>query len=227
MLGKLRKKIQKSSKQRRGVKQVRQTGFWFVDIPRTSSSSIKAELGQTFGPAYGKTNLIESKYASEQWLDDHIPAKEMRLIVGDRCWRKLYTFTFVRNPYDRVASLYHYLCKRNEIPYEWSFSEFVSRLVEADRNTPYFRFHGLRYSAVEFILDRDGTVLVDDIFRYEERAESIRKVKQKIGMQNLGALHVQSATPDGRSYRSLYDDQTRDLVAARFAKDLKLFDYDF
>lgn len=227
MLTKLRKKIEKSSQQRRAIKQVRKAGFWFVDIPRTSSSSIKAEFGRKFGPAYAKTNLIESEYASPQLIEDHATAVTMRSMLGRESWNKLYTFTFVRNPYDRIASLYHYLRKRNEIPCEWSFSEFVSRLVDADSKTPYFRFHGLRYGAVDFILDRDGAVLVDDVFRYEKRADGIRKIVNKVGIQDLGQLHIQAASPGGRQYRSIYDDQTRELVSARFAADLKLFDYDF
>ena len=36
-----------------------------MDIPRTSSSSIRAELGKIYGPPYGKMNLIEKEIIKE------------------------------------------------------------------------------------------------------------------------------------------------------------------
>ena len=39
--------------------EIKANGFWFVDIPRTSSTSIRVELGQQYGPAYAKANGIE------------------------------------------------------------------------------------------------------------------------------------------------------------------------
>jgi len=58
-------------------------GFWFVDIPRTSSSAIRAELGARFGRAYGKRKA-ESGYATEQVFDDHVTAFVMREALGRR-----------------------------------------------------------------------------------------------------------------------------------------------
>ncbi|AXI56440.1 hypothetical protein C1J05_19745 [Sulfitobacter sp. JL08] len=227
MISKLRSKFEKYSTRQNALQQVRENGFWFVDIPRTSSSSIKAELGLHFGPAYGKANLIETEYATKQWLNDHVPAREMRTMIGKKYWQDLYTFTFVRNPYDRIASLYHYLRKRSEIPREWSFSEFVRRLLNANKKTEYFRFHGLRYGAADFVLGKDGTVLVENIFKYENRSDGIRQIADKLGLKEFGECHVQGASPVGQNYRIMYDDQTRELVSQRFATDLKLFDYRF
>ncbi len=151
----------------------------------------------------------------------------MRQIIGETSWDTLYTFTFVRNPFDRVQSLYHYLKKFDEIPDGWDFTEFVQRLVDADDKTPYLGYHGLRYDASEFILDKKGKMLVDDVFRYENRSEGVKRISEKIGFPELGQLHILHASPRGDGYRALYDDATRELVSQRFAKDIKLFDYSF
>lgn len=218
---------QEASLHERGAEQVRQAGFWFVDIPRTSSSSIKAELGRRFGPGYGKSNPVLGEHVSQQLFEDHIPAERMRQILGEKSWDALYTFTFVRNPFDRVQSLYHYLKKFDEIPERWDFTEFIQRLVDADDKTPYLGYHGLRYDASDFILDQCGNILVDDVFRYEDRNAGIKSISEKIGFPELGQLHILNASPKDRNYRELYNDASRELVSKRFAKDIELFDYSF
>ena len=214
-------------KQQRAVAAIRENRLWFVDIPRTSSSSIKVELARHFGPAYGKTNIIESEFATEQYLPDHMLAREVRDLLGQAVWDEIFSFTIVRNPWDRVLSLYNYRMKRGKIPEAWSLAEFVKRMVEATERTPYFDYHALRRGAAEFVLDVDDTVLVKHVLRYEERAAGLEKVARRVGLPNLGRIHVQGASTPGQDFRHEYDEASRDLVAERFAKDVLLFDYTF
>jgi hypothetical protein len=210
-----------------GRQAIRETGFWYVDIPRTSSSALRVELGRRFGPVYGKENLIEREFSQRQVFPDHIPALKMREILGRVAWDQLYTFTIVRNPWDRILSFYHYLRKRDAIPSDWSFSDYVARLVEADAKTPYFRYYGRRYGAANYVLDENGIVIVDEIIRYEDRAAGLQKVSARLRMETLGTLHLQVARPARHPYGDAYNDKTADLVAGRYAKDVTLFGYDF
>ena len=211
----------------RGRQFIREAGFWYVDIPRTSSSALRVELGRHFGPVYGKENLIEREFSAKQVFDDHIPAVRMRRILGARSWNELFTFTIVRNPWDRVLSFYHYLLKRDGIPAIWSFPEYVARLVEADAKTPYFTYYGRRYGAADYILDGNGDVLVDEIVRYEDRATGLGKIGARLGVEGLGTLSLQGAAPKSEHYRAAYDARTMELVARRYANDVTLFGYEF
>ncbi len=210
-----------------GTKMIRQAGFWFVDIPRTSSSSIRTELGRHFGIAYGKNNLIEREHATEQIFEDHVPASQMREIVGIEAWSKLYTFSVVRNPWDRTLSLYHYRKKMRQIPEAWRFPEYVKRLVDADESTPKFIDRVFRSSAADYVIDKEGVLLVDEIIRYEDRTAGLQRVARRIGLPNLGSVHLQAASPSGRCYRDMYDNTTRDLIGKYFARDVLLFGYEF
>lgn len=214
-------------RKRQGAQAIRKAGFWFVDIPRTSSSSIKSELGRKFGPAFGKKNVVETDFATDQLIPDHVPAREMRTLLGPSDWDQLFTFTFVRNPFDRILSLYHYLQKVQELPGSWSFSEFIDRFANADANAHIFGAPHIRLTACEYILDKDGTVLVDNVYRFEDRATGIAKVGARVGFPELGSLHIQKATPEGREYRMSYDDKSREQVTHFFRRDLSLFDYEF
>lgn len=211
----------------RGATIVRRTGLWFVDIPRTGSSSLRAELGRNFGPAYGKKNIAEEEYSTNSLLPSHLPATRMRDLVGSRNWVRMYTFSFVRNPFSRILSLYYYRSKAGQIPSCWGFSEFVLRMAEADAETPYFRYPFTRSNACDFILAEDGTVLVDDIFRFEDRTAALESIAERIGIGNIANIRLQAATPPGTDYRRAYDKKTRELVESFAYRDLEMFEYEF
>lgn len=136
---------------------VKRHGFWFVDIPRTSSSSIKSELGQHFGRAYGKKHLLEKQYSTPQLCGVHIPAQEMRILLGESIWNEIFTFTMVRNPWERILSMYHYRTKASLLmPTEWSFRDYVLALKTARSDTKFFEYHAHRYGAAEYILGAGG-----------------------------------------------------------------------
>ena len=61
-----------------GIFQIRRRGIWFIDIPRTSSSSIKAELGRLYGSTYAKSNIHNKGYGSRSIFPDHLTAYKMR-----------------------------------------------------------------------------------------------------------------------------------------------------
>lgn len=209
----------------RAIQSIRRAGFWFVDVPRTSSTAIRTELGTRFGRAYGKDRFRDKD--APQIFQDHIPAAKMRAVIGPRAWDRLLSFTIVRNPWDRFLSLYHFRQKRGVIPAEWSFAEYVARLVEADAATPYFQFHGQRLGAADYVRDESGAVIVTEIIRFEARDEGLARIGERIGYPQLGAERLNAAKPTGQSYREVYDDRSRELIASRYADDLALFGYAF
>lgn len=60
-------------------------------------------------------------------------AKKIKKIVGDEIWDSYFTFTFERNPWDKMVSSYHFKKKTNKMPNPFPFS-FL-------KHTPYiFRY---------------------------------------------------------------------------------------
>lgn len=215
-------------KQQYGVMQIRRNGFWFVDIPRTSSSSIKVELSKRYGAAYGKSNLIEKEHASRRIFDGHVPAKKMRKMVGEESWKRIFTFTFVRNPWDRMASMYHYRHKIGQIPADISFRDYIFALEKSSgvRGT-IFQFPVFYFSSSDYILDDDGNILVDFVGRFETRDRDLKEIVRKIGYESLGDAWIQRASPAGQHYSTHYDDETREIVRRLYQQDLDIFGYEF
>jgi hypothetical protein len=200
-------------------------GFWFVDIPRTSSSSIKSELGKKYGIAYGKSNIFEQKYSNQQIFPDHLPAREMRKILGAERWENLFTFTLVRNPWDRILSLYNYRLKVDSIPKSMSFPDYVGELRRMDDK--YFKYWGYRYSSYEYTIAEDGQKLISFIGKFENRQQDLAFIANKIKCNALGNVFVQKASPEGEHYSTCYNHKTRSIIEQVFRKDIEYFEYEF
>lgn len=116
---------------------VGRNGFWFVDIPRTSSSSRRTELASQFGPIYGQSNLLDEglrrvSLPRHAWLKrlgigGHSTAQPVRGVLGPWFWADIFTFSLVRNPWSTRLPPYFYLIKRGHISSMLSFRDDFGR----------------------------------------------------------------------------------------------------
>jgi len=239
--------IQTPYKLYHGSIKIHKHGFWFVDIPRTSSTSIKAELGRIYGLPYGKAKLfIDQNYANElssdyfttkqhkkhyvnQIFKDHLLAIEMQKIVGEKIWEKIFTFTFVRNPWDRILSLYFYIKQKGDILDDMQFRDYIFALSNFRKKGKESLFRNREHylSASDYIIDANVEILVDFIGKYENRDDDIKIIAQKLGCEQLGTLAINKSIRNNRHYSEYYDKDTQEIVREIYRKDIELFEYKF
>lgn len=208
------------------------SGFWFVDIPRTSSSALRTELGTYFGAAHGKRNIAGHMNMTEQLVPDHQTGVQMRDLFGTDAWTALFTFSVVRNPWSRMVSFYRYRRDRAHVrlPAEWQFSDYLHEVASARHGGPIhavMRYPPQYMSCSEFLYDAEGKLLVDHVVRYENRNNDLDPVRQRIGVRQLGLKALNQTSLDGSDFREYYDEISRDLVGEIFADDCKNFGYSF
>jgi len=212
-----------------GISEIRKHGFWFVDIPRTSSSSIRVELGEHFGNAFGKSIHTECKSTLRQVFTDHITAQQMKQLVGPVLWRKLFTFSFVRNPWDRLVSMYFYRLGKGHFTEELTFSTYVQLLEDSIRNSTLdmFAYHGFHLGCYDYLFDEYGNDLVSFIGRYENRRKDLSEISQMIGCSQLGELCISKSPQEKLHYSTYYDEETKSIVEDIYEKDISVFGYTF
>ena len=115
-----------------------------------------------------------------------------------------------------MVSLYHWRFRDAETPGD--FTAFVgSEAVEtfATKNQRIYRL--------------DGRVAVDRVLRYESLASELEAVWSELGLPGSPDLpHAKAGSrPRGPSYRSYYDDTSRDRVADLFAAPIAELGYQF
>ena len=145
----------------------------------------------------------------------------------ERVWRRIIEpqidnvlfFTFVRNPWDKAVSAFHFLQSR-QMFLGMSFSSFVrSELAvhgtgldqHVRTQTPTFSFHG---EIIPQVLICRFERLKDD---WEMVADAVDAPKD-IPHRN-SSIH--------KPYRELYDDETKTIVGDLYAEEIKLLGYEF
>lgn len=145
---------------------------------------------------------------------EHMPAWRVKAYVGEEIWADYYKFTFERNPWDRQVSWYYYKTKSKDP--RPSFDEF-----NANAKRAYVENFDL-YSI-------EGEVCMDAIGTYENLDQDFRKITEAIGLKqkiDLKKANVSTAA-EPKSYRDYYTDQSRDMIAKWYAREIALFDYSF
>jgi hypothetical protein len=188
------------------------TKYWldviFVHINKTGGSSIEAALGLPF---------------------QHRTALELRSDLGEARWQKRFSFAFVRNPWDKVASHYAYRVKTNQTGLgdrHLSFDEWV-RAAYGDRDPRYYDQPKMFMPQLDWIADERGEMMVHYIGRFERLHEDCATVCERIGRRAELPHLKASGQNEGRDYRTRYADDTAEIVSRRFASDIERFGYSF
>jgi len=180
--------------------------FVFVHINKTGGSSVERALGIPF---------------------QHRTAVELRDHLGTRRWESRFSFTFVRNPWDKVSSHYHYRVKTNQTElgrHPIPFAEWVVRAY-GERDPRYVDQPRMFMPQVDWISDADGRIMVDFVGRFERLRSDFDEVCRRLDLRDRSLPHVKRSGQD--DYRRLYDAEARRVVEDRFAPDIERFGYGF
>jgi len=171
-----------------------------VHIPKTAGTSLRRALGLTDPP--------------------HLTASQLRAHVGEGEWEAGFSFAIVRNPFDRLLSIYsagrtHNRNRTRERFQRLTFGEWGRDDLEDGhpRLTARWRYH-------EWL-----DLPVDHVWRFENMDEAWTSVQREAGV-SLGDLPVIHKTKHGH-YRDVFDESTRRLVEAHYARDLDVYGYEF
>jgi hypothetical protein len=197
--------------------------FVFIHVPKTAGLSITQALagaGQKFQQRPGLVAAAAEKDGIQ--FADHIRARDVAAYLGADAWRAAYSFGFVRNPWDRMVSGFHYILQN---PAHGRYGEvskmtFDQYLRARDRGELPFR------PMWEWLSDGDGNQIVSEVFRYEDLREEYPHIVRSCGIEDPPPLPVLNASKHG-DYRDYYSSELADIVRRRFSREIALFGYRF
>lgn len=132
---------------------------------------------------------------------------------------RMFKFTIIRNPYDRMVSTVLYLQKTGRISPEIPFGEFVKKVFVKEGPAINPHFHP-QYPSVFFNSRR----FVNFIANLENIQEDWFYIAKKIGCTEK--LPRINKTPH-RHYSTYYDDEIKQIVDRFYPEDVKYLGYDF
>ena len=196
-----------------------QKRFLFVHIPKTAGNSIQSALREHSEDqlvalrkeqdGIERFGLRNPKYK----IKKHSTLAEYRTALGDEQFSKLYKFTCVRNPWDRMISYYFTPTQNPEV---WDRKRFLAMISEVVSVADYLRLD-----------EREGDPFanVDNFIRFENLTDDFRTVCERIGISSQTLPRYNRSNRE--HYSKYYDDELRELVRKRFAAEIERFGYTF
>ncbi|MDB6167639.1 MAG: hypothetical protein JWM88_503 [Verrucomicrobia bacterium] len=192
----------------------------YVHIPKTAGNSVN----RAFGIGWENHKDLQ-RYAGE---------------LPPQTYAGYYKFAIVRNPWDRLFSDYNYQCKKSRDSKLFLYDDAGARRtfpqwVRAALSNPHRyrpdawggdvspRLH--RWSPQVDWITVNGRIEVDGVLRLENLRTGFRQLCRTL---KIPALRLPRRNRRLHCHYSwYYDDVTRDLVAAYYARDIAAFGYKF
>lgn len=210
--------------------------FIFFQQPKTGFKSMLEAIGQH-----------RHSWSKVQYKSGTV-AKEKIRNYTNRDIDNLFSFTVVRNPWDRFVSGYHYYKGLHEwkpevsIRVRESFEEFIMNTVSEhfseplnmyncymkifDKNGKTVRGYWHHFAPMYPRVSKDGEIFVDYVAKIETLDEDWKYISNKIGVK-YKEMPVVGASKRDRDYRKYYNEDTREIVCEMFKEDIEMFDYEF
>ncbi len=203
----------------------------FIHVPKAAGSSIGKGLRETF--KLTKKDLeIQTDYKTFSKLrgfefPNHSPASVKKEYIGADNYAKYFSFTFVRNPYSLLVSLYEYTHQTEKKIFEdrgWALNKFQQNILDNSFEEWVHKYPTGRCQT-DLIFSDDGALLVDFIGKTENFENDVNKLSKITGI-GVDTKTIANSTTHNH-YREYYSESTKKIVLQRYGKAINLFDYKY
>lgn len=209
--------------------------FIFVKTRKTGGSSLQHFLAEKVcNPARGDIVTGMSEFSGFNWKGTplerpdgtawgHAPMAMAWRILGD-AHGDYFKFTVERNPWDKTVSNFLFLNKKQNLEYT-DIKQFL--LDDPNRlPTDYDKYASF-----------SGKLFVTHVYDYENLGKvaqyivmNCRKKDTSIDMfdpEEFAQYSHKSGYREDKPYTDYYDDESRDMVAGAFAREIRMFGFKF
>lgn len=200
----------------------------FVHIPKDGGTSIEKNwFPEVIVSAHSNYDLFVGWHEQRlMWMHHATMTEILELYTGTEDIESYFSFTFVRNPWDRALSDWHWMKKNLKVdqPFEDYLNivgDFRAACFARDRN-----YRGDHFKTQTEFIYQDGERLVDFVGRFENIREDFQTIRSILGLPPAKLPHY-NKTSYPRPYWKHYNDKQRELVEEIFQEDITLFGYQF
>jgi hypothetical protein len=211
--------------------------FIFIKTPKSASTSVEVGLSALCGPKDIITPVGPEKVARDPDAQNYLrgdAAREMRPdgffepleqrdfynhmalekvaeYAGEDVAQRYLKIAFVRNPWDRQVSLYHFLKHQGRL--QIGFAEWLTWAEPL---------------AVMDMLRLNGTLAIDFVGRYETLQSDFAALCRRLGAASTPPLpRLKAGIRPTADYREYYDARARARAAEMYADEISTFGYVF
>lgn len=197
--------------------------FLFVHIPKTGGNSIQDLLRHHSdddfvrpGPHHDGIDRFELASKDYQ-TKKHSTLTDYLNEYGHEMFGRLYRFTCVRNPWDRVVSFYFSPHRGSQ---DWARDSFLEFIPTVPPVRHYLSLPGDARPSLEEALKN-----VHSILRFEQLQTDFDSLAASLGI--VSRVLPKRNSSSHANYQTYYDEETKHLVAQRFREEIECLDYRF
>jgi len=180
--------------------------FMFMHIQRTGGTSIR-----------NLCHELSLKTKEKEFFHSHVNNLEDMSILS-----KYQTFTFVRNPWDRIFSWYQFLMQYSGKQRTINFEDYVLNFEENNRS---------KNEKLDFIFNqydyiyKDNEKLIDHIGKFENYSDDVVRIFSKF---NITVTSIPKVNDTKRKeYQDYYNLKTASYIEEKCYKDIEHFNYKY
>lgn len=142
---------------------------------------------------------------------NHMSAEEIKKYIGNDIFNSYLKFCVIRNPYDKMVSLYNMKINRKE--YNGSFNDFVKSHNCINYNRYYI----------------NGKSCIDYYIRFEYLHEDLEKICKKLNIKyDINKLpKFKNNYRKDNDYKKYYNEELKQIVYNKHKKEFELFGYEY
>jgi len=217
---------------------VRKNPFWFLDIPRTSSTTIQAHLGEAFGYPHGKQDLLQNSNSPHAFdykrtgpvestlIRSHLPAFLAKVIIGKELWDDITVFTVMREPRSWLYSVYQYTQRYNSLGYSAnSFPEFIEQFAALTKLNVLDRVYPGRMLQYEYI-KIEGSIQARYILDFSNRNGITTWLNSRLGVVMPPEIKLAQTASEANfchAWQSLVECGMSRMVESILEKDIEIY----
>ena len=196
--------------------------FIFIHIPKTGGTSID----------YHFKGSMQRHSCIKDYIDN----------LGSNLVEEYFKFCVVRNPWAKTVSHYNMVTQKKLAGGEntlktygkkiHTFEEYVIENIDLKRlsGTEFKTRYSHDFKTMDqlnWIVDFKDNICIDYIIRFENMQQDFNVVCDKMGIPRQQLPHKNKGKSKHKHYTEYYDDDTREIVAERYARDIEYFGYKF
>ena len=185
----------------------------FVHIRKTGGISVSSFL---------KEIDQDAEYAYHPNHSLHAPLSWYKEAYGEQVYNDYFKFTFMRNPWDLRVSFKKWCATTGG-----RLGKYARRLSLSD----WIKRYAVRYNPNKTGVGMTQLAYLNPIEdmnfigRFENFQQDFNIICDKIGIPQQQLPHINKTKH--KHYTEYYDDETRQIVAEKYAKDIEYFGYEF
>jgi hypothetical protein len=150
---------------------------------------------------------------------NHMPAADIKRLLGDETWNAYFKFCVIRNPYDKVISFFYFLRNRARI-------QIDSTLSEREQFQHWVMQGRLSVGRDRYVID--GKFCLDDVIRYERLEAEMERICQRIDVPWVPSAFLRLKTgkrPRSSNIDNMYSAEAAEVVRRQYAFEFEQFGY--